>query len=275
MILPQWIVWGSCFVIGSCIGSFLNVCIYRLPREQSIVRPRSRCTKCEHPIAWFDNIPLLSVLLLRGVCRYCRQPISWRYPVVEFLTGIAAVAVMTHFGVSAVAVIYLAFVCGLIVSSFIDLEFQIIPDEISVGGLVVGVLLSILLPALHGSDSRLVSLERSVIGLLVGGGLLYGTGLLGDFIFKKESMGGGDIKLLAMAGSILGWKLVALTFFIAPVFALIPGLLVLLFKRSHVIPYGPFLSIGLIVSLFVGHNLLRASGVEETLQLLWDYYHWR
>ena len=270
--IDRWVLWLLWFVLGSCIGSFLNVCIYRMPREQSLVRPRSRCTKCKKPIAWFDNIPLLSFLLLRGGCRRCHQPISWRYPVVELLSGIATVAIMTHFGMSMVAVVYLAFVCGLIVSSFIDLEFQIIPDEISLGGLAVGVLLSVLLPALHGTDSRLISLERSVIGLLVGGGLLYGTGLLGDFIFRKESMGGGDIKLLAMAGSILGWKLVALTFFIAPVFALIPGLFVLVLKRSHVIPYGPFLSIGLVVSLFVGQELLRMSGVEETVNLLISYY---
>src|SRR3989338_3664390 len=184
-----WLLW---FLIGSCIGSFLNVCIYRMPREQSIVRPRSRCTKCKRPIAWFDNIPLLSFLLLRGGGRHCRKPISWRYPVVELLTGIAAAAVMTRFNVGAVAVVYLAFICGLIVSCFIDLEFQIIPDEISLGGLAVGVLLSVLLPSLHGTDSRLIALGRSIIGLLVGGGLLYGTGLLGDFIFRKESMGGGD-----------------------------------------------------------------------------------
>ena len=237
-----WLLW---FVLGSCVGSFLNVCIYRMPREQSIVRPPSRCPKCERPIAWFDNIPILSFVLLRARCRHCRQPVSWRYPIVESLTGIATVTIFSRFGVTPVAMVYAAFVYGLIVCSVIDLEFQIIPDEISVGGLVVG------------------------------GGLLYLTGLLGDFIFRKESMGGGDIKLLAMAGSVLGWKLVTLTFFIAPVFALIPGLFVLLLKRSHVIPYGPFLSIGLVVSLFVGPELLRMSGIEETISLLVQYYFQR
>jgi leader peptidase (prepilin peptidase)/N-methyltransferase len=173
-----------------------------------------------------------------------------------------------------VGFVYLAFICALIASSFIDLEFQIIPDEISLGGLVVGVAVSALLPALHGADARWVSLGRSVLGLLVGGGLLYATGLLGDFLFRKESMGGGDIKLLAMAGSILGWKLVALTFFLSPILAIGPGLLVLLLKRSHVIPYGPFLSLGLIVSLFAGHAILQATGIESTLQLLWEYHGW-
>ena len=275
MVWAQWIVWLFEFAFGSCLGSFLNVCIYRMPREQSIVHPRSRCTKCEHPIAWFDNLPIMSFLWLRGACRHCRRPISWRYPIVEALTGAATVEVVSRFGISAVAVVYLAFICGLIVSSFIDLEFQIIPDEISVGGLVLGLLLSFMLPTLHGTESRWLALGRSAIGLVVGGGLLYGTGLIGDFVFRKESMGGGDVKLLAMAGSILGWKLVALTFFIAPVFALIPGLFVLLMRRSHVIPYGPFLSIGLLVSLFAGNDLLRVSGVEETINILMSYYFYR
>ncbi len=264
---PLWFVWGS------CIGSFLNVCIYRLPREQSIVRPRSRCPSCQHPIAWYDNIPLLSYLALWGACRYCGQRISWRYPVVELLTGLATLAVVSWFGLTPVTFVYLALVCALIVASFIDLEFQIIPDEISLGGLAVGLLLSLLIPALHGTDSRWLSLGRSVIGVLVGGGLLYGTGLLGDFLFRKESMGGGDIKLLAMAGSLLGWKLVLVTFFLAPVLALIPGIVVLLLKRSHVIPYGPFLSMGLVVSLFFGEELLRVSGIELSVRQLWNYYH--
>ena len=264
------LVWG---VAGSFLGSFLNVCIYRMPREQSIVRPRSKCTACAHPIAWYDNIPVVSFLWLRGRCRHCHKRIALRYPVVELLTAASTVAVTARFGPGPVGLVYVAFVCALIVASFIDLEFQIIPDEISLGGLAVGVLLSLLIPSLHGTLSRLVALERSVIGLLVGGGALYATGLVGDLLFRKESMGGGDIKLLAMAGSILGWKLVVVTFFIAPMIALLPGLLVLLFKRSHVIPYGPFLSLGLVGALFYGNEILRASGVEESVRMLWALYH--
>ena len=276
MTTSPGVVWALLVVVGSMVGSFLNVCIYRLPREQSIVHPRSRCPRCAHPIAWYDNIPLVSFACLRGRCRSCHRPIRWRYPIVESLTGLSTAAVFHHFGVWPLGLVYLAFVGGLIVSSFIDLEFQIIPDEISLGGLVVGVLLSVALPALHGTESRWLSLGRSVIGLLVGGGLLYGTGLLGDFLFKKESMGGGDVKLLAMAGSILGWKLVVLTFFVSPVLALIPGLFILVRKRSHVLPYGPFLSMGLLVSLFVGERLLQATGIEDMVRLLWEYYlPWR
>ncbi|MDP3723251.1 MAG: prepilin peptidase [Candidatus Omnitrophota bacterium] len=268
-------MWPAWFVIGACVGSFLNVCIYRLPREQSIIRPRSRCQRCQHPIAWYDNLPLLSLVLLRGRCRHCHTPIRWHYPVVELLTAFLTVVVFDRFGVGAKGFIYAVFVYALIIVSFIDLEFQIIPDEISLGGLVAALLISVWLPGMHGTDSRWLALQRSVVGLVVGGGLLYATGLMGNVIFRKESMGGGDVKLLAMAGALLGWKLVALTFFLAPLLALIPGLCVLALKRSHVIPYGPFLSLALVVSLVFGGELLRASGVEELLAALSDYYRWQ
>jgi len=245
-----------------------------MPRELSVVRPRSRCPQCEQPIAWQDNIPLLSFLLLRGACRSCRRPIGWWYPLVELLTGLLTVAVLERFGLGPVGLVYLAFACALVVSSFVDLEFQIIPDEISLGGLAVGVLLSVAVPALHGTDARWTSLGRAVVGLLVGGGILYGTGLLGTLLFRKDSMGGGDVKLLAMAGSIVGWKLVLLTFFLSPMLALLPGLFVLLWRRSHVIPYGPFLSLGLLISLFFGETILHVSGMGETVRVLWEYYGW-
>lgn len=268
------LAWPAWLAFGSCIGSFLNVCIYRMPREQSIVWPASRCPHCEKPIAWFDNIPVVSWLLLRARCRACGKSILWRYPVVELLTGLMAVAVFARFGVGPVGLVYFAFVCALIVVSFIDLEFQIIPDEISVGGLVVALLLSVLLPQLHGAGSRPLGLGLAVIGMLAGGGLLYATGMLGDFLFKKESMGGGDIKLLAMAGAVLGWKAVLLTFFLAPIVALPPGVLILFTKKEHVIPYGPFLSLALVVSMFFGPELMRVTGFQDTIQFITDYYRW-
>ena len=271
-VAPPWFTWSVIVLFGALIGSFLNVCIYRLPREESIVSPRSRCPKCRHPIAWYDNIPVLSFIALRARCRQCRAPIAWQYPLVELLAIAATVAVVLRFGVTPAALVYAVFLYGLLVASFVDLEFQIIPDEISVGGLAVGFGLSFLIPALHGTENRWVALGWSAVGVLAGGGTLYLTGLLGDFLFKKESMGGGDIKLLAMAGSVLGWKAVLITFFIAPIFALIPGLFVLAFKKSHIIPYGPFLSIALIVSLFAGDAIVRASGMDEAIRLLWEYY---
>jgi leader peptidase (prepilin peptidase)/N-methyltransferase len=270
--IPRWAAGLWWFALGSCVGSFLNVCIWRLPRELSVVRPRSRCPACEHPIAWYDNIPIVSFAQLRGKCRHCRSRIRWRYPLVEALTGGAVLAVVWRFGVSLQALVYAALVCALIAVTFIDLDFQIIPDEISLGGLVLGLGLSALLPALHGTDSRVVALGRSLVGALVGGGLLYGTGLVGDLVFRRETMGGGDVKLLAMAGSLLGWKLVLLTFFLAPMLALVPGLIVLLVHRTHVIPYGPFLAAGLVVSLFAGQQILDRTGFEESVRLLWEYY---
>ena len=265
-------MWWFWLLIGSCIGSFLNVCIYRMPREQSLIRPRSRCPRCGHPIAWYDNLPMLSFLMLQGRCRHCRQPIPARYPFVELFSGLCTMVVLERFGMTPVGFVYLAFVYALIVVSFIDLEFQIIPDEISLGGLALGLAASWLIPALHQTDARWLALGRSLLGGFVGGGLLYATGVLGDLLFRKESMGGGDVKLLAMAGSILGWKMVALTFFLAPLLALIPGVFVLLWKRSHVIPYGPFLSLGLAVSLFAGDRILRATGMEATISMLFEYY---
>ena len=268
-----------------------------MPREESVVTPRSRCPHCQHLIAWHDNIPLVSFALLGGACRHCRATIRWRYPVVELLTGGMTVAVLERFSAGFIGLIYLAFVCALIVSSFIDLEFRIIPDEISLGGLGLGLLCSALIPALHHTDSRLVALGRSALGMLVGGGILYATGSAGDLMLlafrrlgvclrhqpywrqklsryrhMRESMGGGDVKLLAMAGSVLGWKPVLLTFFMAPFLALIPGLVMLVLKRSHYIPYGPFLSAALVVSLFFGGEILRASGVEETVRILREFY---
>ena len=266
------LVWVAWFVLGTVVGSFLTVCIWRLPREQSLVHPRSRCPHCSHPIAWYDNIPLVSYLLLRARCRHCGGTIHWRYPLVETLSGVLTALVLRRFGLTPQGVIYLALIWALIVVSFVDLEHQIIPDEISLGGLVLGLVMSPLVPQLHGTDQALIALRRALVGALVGGGLLYVTGVLGSLLFRKEAMGGGDVKLLGMAGSLLGWKLVTLTFFLAPILAIIPGLWVLLLKRSHVIPYGPFLALALVLSLFVGDGLIAMSGMEDTIRLLWFYY---
>jgi len=296
-VIPQWVWWAIWFWFGSCVGSFLNVCIWRMPREQSVVRPRSRCTHCERQIAWYDNIPLLSFLWLGARCRHCRAPIAWRYPLVEALTGATTVVVLHRFGDGPVGWIYVAFACGLIASSFIDLDFRIIPDEISVGGLVFGLIGSALVPALHATDSRWLSLQRSFAGVLIGGGLLYGTGTVGNLMLfalrrlgiaarrrpfwrhklaryrgMRESMGGGDVKLMAMAGSILGWKPVTLAFFLAPFLALGPGIVTMLTQRSHYIPYGPFLSLALIAALFFGQQILAWSGIEDMVKLLWEFY---
>ena len=268
-----------------------------MPRELSIVKPRSRCPSCSTPIAWYDNVPLASFLALGARCRHCHARIAWRYPIVELLTGLMTVAVLDRFGMTLVGFVYLSFVYGLIVASFVDLDFQIIPDEISLGGLAVGLAASLVIPQLHGTDHRLVALRRSVVGAVVGGGLLYATGALGNVMLyglrrlgiylrrnpywrakfakyrhMREAMGFGDVKLLAMAGSLLGWQLVMFTFFVAPVLAVIPGLVVLALHRSHVIPYGPFLALGLLLALFAGHRIIEASAIGDTIRLLWSSY---
>ncbi len=292
--LLYWIVWAA---VGSCIGSFLNVVIYRLPRDLSVVGPRSFCPRCEHPIAWHDNIPLFSYAVLRGRCRRCRQPIAWRYPAVELLTAAAAVAVFNRFGVWPYGLVYFALVCALLAASVIDLHFRIIPDEISIYGRWIGLACSFALPLLHGTESRELALGRSLLGAVVGGGWLYATGSAGALMLYglrwlgvrlrrrpfwrrrlaryrhlKEAMGGGDVKLLAMAGAVIGWKMATVAFVLAPFLALIPGVLMLALKRSHFIPYGPYLSLAIVAAIFFGEDLLAASRVEDTVRLLWDVY---
>ncbi|MBI4437020.1 MAG: prepilin peptidase, partial [Candidatus Omnitrophica bacterium] len=240
------------FIVGSVIGSFLNVCIQRMPQSESVVFPRSYCPKCKKSIFWYDNIPFLSYLFLKGRCRFCHEPISFQYFLVEFLTAFSFLMLYLRFGLTGHFFIYAAWFGSLLVASFIDLKHQIIPDEISLGGLVVGLGVSVLYPFLHGSPSRWFSLWDAAIGSLVGGGAIYLIGLFGNFVFKKESMGGGDVKLLAMVGSILGWKLTLLAFFIAPFFGSVVGIILKIRRGAEVIPYGPFLSLGSIVALFWG-----------------------
>ncbi len=236
--------------------------------------PGSHCPGCEYPIAWYDNLPILSFILLRRRCRHCGVAISWRYPLVEALTAALTVAIVARFGAWPLGVVYIAFAAALVVISVIDYETKLIPNVLSVGGLVAGLILSPLVPALHGTTDGVLAFGRAALGAMVGCSLLYLTGSVGELIFRKEAMGLGDVDLLAMAGAFLGWKLVLLTFFLAPLLAVVPGIVVLMTKRSHEIPYGPFLSIGLVVSLFFGQQIIHASGIEETLRMLSDAYGW-
>ena len=248
------------FIVGSIVGSFLNVCIYRLPREKSIVSPRSHCPHCKKSIGWYDNVPFLSYLFLKGRCRFCHKRISFQYVLVEGITALAFLVVYLNFGLSGRSLIYAGWFGALIAASFIDLEHQIIPDEISLGGLAVGLLVSVFYPPLHQVSGWWPSLWRSAVGAFVGGGSIYLIGLVGNFIFKKESMGGGDVKLLAMIGSVLGWKMTLLTFFIAPFFGSVVGIILKIREGAEIIPYGPFLSLGSIVALLWGEVILTYLG---------------
>jgi leader peptidase (prepilin peptidase)/N-methyltransferase len=234
------------FIFGSLVGSFLNVCIHRLPRGESIVKPRSHCPKCKKSILWYDNIPFLSYIVLRGKCRFCKQKISFRYLLIESVTAAVFLLFFSRHGLSFDFFFYTIFVSGLIVATFVDIQHRIIPDEISLGGIAVGFLFSIIKNVIYPIKLNLkvplVSIFLnpppildSFLGILLGGGILYLTGKGFDFIYFKllkkppidgetESMGGGDIKLLAMIGAFLGWKAAILTFFIAPFFGAIVGI---------------------------------------------------
>jgi len=250
-----WLVFF--FVLGTIIGSFLNVCIVRLPHEKSVVFPASHCVHCKKPIAWYDNIPLISYLVLGGKCRHCKAVISFRYFFVELVTGISFVLFYKYFGLQAVLIPYLVMMCGFIVATFVDFEHRIIPDEVSIGGMIAGVIFSIFIPQLHVQETFWGGALWSVVGLLVGGGSIYLMGLLGDVIFKKESMGGGDVKLMAMVGAFMGWKYALLTFFLAPFFGAIYGVAEKIRTKESTIAYGPFLVLGALLSLFKGDEILR------------------
>lgn len=235
------------FAFGLCIGSFLNVCIHRVPESRSIVRPPSSCPNCKTPIRFYDNIPLVSYLLLGGKCRDCKTPISIRYPLVECLTGLCAVGVVLRFGFTLEALIFFVFIAFLITITFIDIDHRIIPDVISLPGIVLFFIASFGVPS--------VTFKESVVGILIGGGSLYAVALAYLLIKKREGMGGGDIKLLAMIGALLGWKGVLFTLFISSLVGTLTGLLVMMRQGGGMklaIPYGPFLSIGAALYVFYG-----------------------
>ena len=244
------------FIIGAIVGSFLNVCIYRLPKKESIISPRSHCVWCRKTIPWYDNIPFLSFLLLRGRCRLCKKRISFIYFIVELLTALLFLFIFTHFGLSVKFIVYTALSCALIVASFIDLKIQEIPDEITLPGMAIGVILSFIFPHLISQDTNLSGLFNSILGLLAGGALIYLMGILGKGLFKKEAMGGGDVKLMAMLGAFLGWRLVILAFFIAPLLGSIVGVVLKIKNKEDIIPYGPHLSLAAIIAIIWGDKIL-------------------
>ena len=255
------------FIFGSIVGSFLNVCIHRMPLSESVVWPHSHCPKCKKKIPAYDNIPFLSFIILLGRCRFCKGRISWRYPLVELLTALMFVVLYIRFGLSYDFFIYAVLICCLIISTFVDIRYRIIPDEISVGGMIIGfILISITGVKMHPSSFNYRPLLNSFLGIVSGGGIIYITGFLFDLVYFKllkrppiqgetESMGGGDVKLLAMIGAFLGYKRVLATFFIAPFFGLIIGLFNLILRKDHTIPYGPFLSLAALISLFWAKEL--------------------
>ena len=239
------------------IGSFLNVCIFRLPKGGSVLTPRSYCPNCKKGILWHDNIPILSYIILKGRCRFCKSRISFRYFLVELLTASLTLVLFMAFGLSTKFFAYSLLASGLIVATFVDLEIQEIPDEVTISGLIIGLGLSLIFPSIFGETSRWYSFLNSSFGALLGGGIIYIIAFVWEKIRKKEAMGGGDVKLLAMIGSFMGWKLTIITFFIAPLFGLIPGIIVMIKDKSQTIPYGPYLSLAALISIFWGERILK------------------
>jgi leader peptidase (prepilin peptidase)/N-methyltransferase len=270
LLFPILALFSTLF--GACVGSFLNVCIYRIPRDESVVKPRSHCPHCNTLIPWHLNIPVLSWLCLRGRCAFCKGPIAFRYTLVELLTGMLFLAVFMKWAAPAIVhmpqlhqplliPIYWLFLAGLLLGTFVDFEHFILPDSVTIGGMAVGPVLSALVPAMHGRELWWQGLRDAGIGLAVGFGLLYAIGWLGGKAFKKEAMGFGDVKLMGAIGAFLGWKAVLFTIFASSLLGSVAGLLLIIFggvKLQGRIPFGPYISMGAALWVFWGETLFRA-----------------
>ena len=244
------------FILGLIIGSFLNVCIYRLPLKQSIVTSPSACPACGARLKPWDLVPVLSYLFLGGKCRYCKAKISAQYPLVEALTGALYLLLYARFGLVWPLPVCLALASLLIVISAIDISHMEIPDGLIIAGLIVGgaqLIASIVTPYFNAWHSY-------VIGFFAGGLPLLLIALFCAYVLKKDAMGGGDIKLMAFCGLIIGWKLVITAYLIGVVAGAVFGLILMALnkrKRSDAIPFGPFLSLGVVLSVFFGDALIN------------------
>jgi leader peptidase (prepilin peptidase) / N-methyltransferase len=260
------------FVIGLIVGSFLNVCIVRMPRGGSIVSPPSHCPRCQSGIKFYDNIPLISFLLLRGKCRNCGEPISWRYPLVELTNALLYVGIVNEFWLGGEAFMMMALCSSLIVITVIDYDHMIIPDNITLPGMLVGLTLAPFFMSPLGdplpfnlealiphAGPYLTGFLNSLIGLILGGGLLLSIGWAWEKLRHIEAMGGGDVKLMGMVGSFLGWKGALLTIMLGALTGSVVGVLLMVLKKhkmGKLIPFGPFLAAGALASAFYGPDIV-------------------
>ena len=248
----NFIIYTVVLIFGTIIGSFLNVCIYRIPLGLSIVSPGSRCPACNSPLRFYDNIPIISYILLGGRCRTCGEGISIVYPLVELFSGMVSLLVFLRFGPGPEYILYYLFSASLIVVSFIDLRHRIIPNVVTLPGIVVGLVGSMVFSVTDIMDS--------LLGVLLGGGVLIGIAFIYHLLTGKEGMGGGDVKLLAMVGAFLGWKGVVVTLMVGSlVGALVGGVFILLADKDsrYLIPFGPFLSLGAFFHLLLGQSAIE------------------
>jgi leader peptidase (prepilin peptidase) / N-methyltransferase len=245
------VIVAGAVLVGLCFGSFLNVCILRLPRDQSLVHPRSTCPSCKQPIAWRDNIPVFSWLLLRGKCRWCHKPISLQYPLIEAVVGLLWGVSVLAYGPTPRALAAALFGTILLGIALTDARYYIIPDEFTWGGLVIGLLLSLV----GGVDGFLFALLGAAVGFL----LLWLVGVAGSWVFKEDAMGGGDVKMMAMVGSFVGWHGVLITVFAGAAF----GSLIfvpLSLKKKRLVPFGVFLAVGAVVAFVFGDAIVTWYG---------------
>jgi leader peptidase (prepilin peptidase) / N-methyltransferase len=263
------------FWFGISWGSFLNVCIYRIPEELSVVKPRSRCPKCGYSIPWYDNIPLFSWLMLGGKCRQCKVAISPRYFVVELLTGLLFVwvwllysdveslmlldgsALWADGGAKLLFVPYTIMIFGLILGTFVDIDHMILPDRTTIGGMIAGGLLSFIFPAMHGETAHLQGLLQSVYGMAFGFGILWSVSILGRLILRKDAMGFGDVKLMGALGAFLGIPAVLFIIFISSLLGSVVGVtLIAMGKRDAQarIPFGPYIAAAAVIWIFGGYG---------------------
>ncbi|MFA4917033.1 MAG: prepilin peptidase [Syntrophales bacterium] len=234
-------------VMGAAVGSFLNVCIYRIPEGLSIVFPSSHCPKCGQSIKFRDNIPVISYLALRGRCRYCQERISLQYLLIELITAIMALLLFWKFGLSLEFLFSFIFTCSLIVITVIDIYHQIIPDLITLPGIPI-----FFLVAVFFMDLRL---KEALLGILLGGGSLYVVAFVYELLTKREGMGGGDIKLLAMLGAFLGWKSLLFILLFSSLLGASIGVTLMMIKgkdMKYAVPFGPFLSLAAVAYIFFG-----------------------
>lgn len=265
-------IFAVVFVFGLVVGSFLNVCIARLPHGRSIATPPSHCPRCQSGIKFYDNIPVISFLLLRAKCRNCGEPISWRYPAVELLNAACYLWVAHEFWLGGEAFLLMALCSSFIVITFIDYDHQIIPDVITYPGMIIGLTLAPFFMSSLGdplpfhldqylpwSGPYVTGFLNSCIGLILGGGPLFAIGWIWEKLRHVEAMGFGDVKLMGMVGSFLGWKNDILTIMLAALAGSIVGGALIVLKKHEmdkVIPFGPFLVAGALVSAFYGQDII-------------------
>jgi leader peptidase (prepilin peptidase)/N-methyltransferase len=244
--MPVGLVVTVLAVLGACVGSFLNVCIYRLPRRESLAWPGSHCTSCTHSLAWYENIPIVSWVVLRGRCRTCRAPISWMYPIVEVTTALVFVIGYLLYGLTPLAAVRVLFACALIVLFVTDLQHKILPNVITVPGIAIGFACSLFVPP---------GWRDSLIGIVAGGGVLFALAEAYYRVRGQEGLGMGDVKLLGMIGAFLGWKLVLLTLVLASFAGSLAGAMMIASGRGsmkYALPFGTFLAVGALVAAIWG-----------------------